>query len=160
MAGKLCSLQSGQYLWDGAQPAVSGVYQLQHSTKLESGVVSPIRLFTLEPDFQLQPQDNAPVDVNVFGPPTLAIEISGSTFKDDLGAKRLLYERLGVAEYWVVNVAEQDVIAFAVADQRSGEVQTSTVLPGLEIALVEEALRRSQTEDDSSLMRWLMERVQ
>jgi hypothetical protein len=36
-------------------------------------------------------------------------------------------------------------------------VQTSEVLPGLEIALVEEALRRSQTEDDSTLMRWLME---
>jgi Uma2 family endonuclease len=78
------------------------------------------------------------------------IEISGGTFRDDLGAKRLLYERLGVAEYWVVNVAEQDVIAFAIADQRSGEVQTSEVLPGLEIALVEEALRRSQTEDDST----------
>jgi Uma2 family endonuclease len=128
--------------------------------KAEERGCQPDTAFYIGPDFQLQPQDNAPVDVNVFGPPTLAIEISGSTFKDDLGAKRLLYERLGVAEYWVVNVAEQDVIAFAVADQRSGEVQTSTVLPGLEIALVEEALRRSQTEDDRSLMRWLMERVQ
>ena len=100
------------------------------------------------------------MDVNVFGPHTLAIEISGSTFKDDLGAKRLLYERLGVAEYWVVNVAEQDVIAFAIADQRSGEVQVSEVLPGLEVSLVEEALRRSQTADDSSLMRWLMDTLQ
>jgi Uma2 family endonuclease len=119
----------------------------------------PDTAFYLGADFQLPPQNNSPIDVSVFGPPTLAIEISGSTFKDDLGAKRLLYERLGVAEYWVVNVAEQDVIAFAVADQRSGEVQTSSVLPGLEIALVEEALRRSQTEDDSSLMRWLMENL-
>jgi Uma2 family endonuclease len=116
----------------------------------------PDAAFYIGSDFQLPPQDNSPIDLKRFGPPTLAIEISGSTFKDDLGAKRLLYERLGVAEYWVVNVAEQDVIAFAVADQRSGEVQTSGVLPGLEIALVEEALVRSQTEDDSTLMRWLM----
>lgn len=113
--------------------------------------------FYIGADFQLPPQNNSPVDVNVFGPPTLVIEISGSTFKDDLGAKRLLYERLGVAEYWVVNVAEQDVIAFAISDRRSGEIQTSEVLPGLEIALVEEALNRSQTEDDSTLMRWLMD---
>ncbi|RZM82153.1 Uma2 family endonuclease [Leptolyngbya iicbica] len=120
----------------------------------------PDMAFYIGDDFQIPPQDNAPIDVNVFGPPALAIEISGSTFKDDLGAKRLLYERLGVAEYWVVNVAEYDVIAFAVADQRSGEVQTSEVLPGLEIGLVEEALRRSQTADDSTLMRWLMETLQ
>lgn len=116
----------------------------------------PDTAFYLGTDFQLQPQDNAPVDVNVFGPPTLAIEISGSTFKDDLGAKRLLYERLGVSEYWVVNVAEHDIVAFTIADQRSGEVQVSEVLPGLEMALVEEALRRSQTEDDITLMRWLL----
>ena len=125
----------------------------------ESGC-QPDTAFYIGTDFQLQPQDNAPVDVNMFGPPALAIEISGSTFKDDLGAKRLLYERLGVTEYWVVNVAEQDVIAFAVADQRSGEVQPSEVLSGLEIALVEEVLRRSQTEDDSTLMRWLMQTLQ
>ena len=117
----------------------------------------PDTAFYIGDDFQLQPQDNESVNVSLFGPPTLAIEISGSTFKDDLGAKRLLYERLGVAEYWVVNVAEQDVIAFSVADQRSGEVQTSGVLPGLQITLVEAALRRSQTEDDSTLMRWLLE---
>lgn len=120
----------------------------------------PDTAFYIGADFRLPPQDNSPIDVNVFGPPTLAIEISGSTFKDDLGAKRLLYERLGVAEYWVVNVAEHDVIAFAVADQRSGEVQTSTVLPGLEIGLVEESLRRSTVEDDSTIMRWLMEQWQ
>jgi Uma2 family endonuclease len=117
----------------------------------------PDMAFYVGADFQIPPQDNAPIDVNVFGPPTLAIEISGSTFKDDLGAKRLLYERLGVAEYWVVNVTEQKVIAFEVRDRHSGEISTSTVLPGLEIALVEEVLRRSQTEDDSTLLRWLME---
>jgi len=113
--------------------------------------------FYVGPDFRLPPQDNSPIDVSVFGPPTLAIEIGGSSFKDDLGAKRLLYERLGVDEYWVVNVAEQQVIAFAVAEGGSRQVRVSGVLPGLEISLIEEALRRSQTEDDTTLMGWLME---
>ena len=54
----------------------------------------------------------------------------------------------------------RQVIAFAVADNRSSEVQTSGALPGLEMAEVEEALARSQTEDDSTLMRWLMKTLQ
>ena len=113
--------------------------------------------FYIGSDFQLPPQDNAPIDIEVFGPPTLAIEIGASSFKDDLGSKRLLYERLGVQEYWVVDVASRQVIAFSVAAGRSGEISSSEVLPGLEIALVEEALARSQTEDDGAIMRWLME---
>ncbi|MBW4481474.1 MAG: Uma2 family endonuclease [Tildeniella torsiva UHER 1998/13D] len=117
----------------------------------------PDAAFYIGQDFQLPPQDNSPIDVNVFGPPTLAIEIGGSSFKDDLGAKRLLYERLGVGEYWVVNVAEQQVLAFAVAEGGSRQIRASGVLPGLELALVEEALGRSQTEDDTTLMHWLME---
>ena len=54
--------------------------------------------FYIGSDFRLPPQDNSPIDVDVYGPPTLAIEIGGSSFKDDLGAKRLLYERQGVNE--------------------------------------------------------------
>ena len=52
---------------------------------------------------------------------------------------------------------EKQVIAFAIADGRSGQIQTSEVLPELEMTLVEEALAKSQTEDDSALMRWLMD---
>ena len=128
--------------------------------KLGERGCQPDIAFYVGANFQIPPQNNSPIDVNIFGPPTLAVEISGSTFKDDLGAKRLLYERLGVAEYWVVNVAEQQAIAFEVRDRYSGEIPISAVLPGLELALVEEALRRSQTEDDSTLMRWLMETLQ
>ncbi|MGJ3250933.1 MAG: Uma2 family endonuclease [Elainellaceae cyanobacterium] len=114
--------------------------------------------FYMGADFQLPPQNNEPVSVEEFGPPTLVVEIGSSTLSDDLGAKRLLYERLGVSEYWVVDVTSQQVIAFSVANEWSGQIQTSEVLPGLDIALVEEALERSQSEDDGSITRWLMEK--
>ncbi|MGF1512970.1 MAG: Uma2 family endonuclease [Elainellaceae cyanobacterium] len=110
----------------------------------------PDLAFYIGPNFQLPPQDNTPIDVTRFGPPTLAIEIGASSFGDDLGSKRLLYERLGIAEYWVVNVAERDVIAFAVNKNRSGEIHTSSVLPSLDLTLVKDALQRSQTDDDST----------
>jgi hypothetical protein len=57
----------------------------------------------------------------------------------------------------VVNVAEQQVVAFAVAEGGSRQIRASGVLPGLEITLIEAALHRSQTEDDTTLMGWLME---
>ncbi|MGF1523764.1 MAG: Uma2 family endonuclease [Leptolyngbyaceae cyanobacterium] len=103
------------------------------------------------------PRNNAPINVDTAGPPTLAIEIGATSFSDDLGAKRLLYEQLGVQEYWVVNTAEQTVIAFEVTKRRSGRVDTSQVLPNLKLSLVNEALQRSNTEDTSTLGRWLLQ---
>jgi Uma2 family endonuclease len=97
------------------------------------------------------------VDVHRHGSPTLAIEVASTTLSDGLGQKRLLYERLGVREYWVVNVEAAQVIAFAVAEQGSRQIQASAVLPGLSLAVVEEALRRSKTEDDGAVNRWLLQ---
>ena len=113
--------------------------------------------FYIGPDFLLPPQDNAPIDVDLFGSPTLAVEIAASSLSDDLGVKRLLYERLDVREYWVVDVARSQLIAFSITGGRSGEIQVSEVLPGLELSLVEMALTKSQTEDDGAIVRWLME---
>ena len=40
---------------------------------------------------------------------------------------------------------------------RSGTIKESQVLVGLSIATVEEALKRSLTEDDSAIARWLLQ---
>lgn len=117
----------------------------------------PDLAFYLGDEFQLPPQNNSPINVELFGAPTLAVEIGASSLSDDLGAKRLLYERLGVAEYWVVDVAQQHIIAFSVAEGRSGQIQTSEVLPGLELSLVNEALVKTQSDDDGAITRWLMQ---
>lgn len=86
----------------------------------------------------------------------LGSEISASTLNDDLGRKRLLYERLNVQEYWVVDVQAAEVIAFEIFNGGSRRIQTSLVLPDLEIAIVEDALQRSKTEDDGTINRWLL----
>lgn len=103
------------------------------------------------------PRSNSPVDINLYGPPALAIEVAATTLGDDLGMKRLLYERLGVQEYWVVNVNSASVIAFAITDGGSRQIQVSEVLPELSMSVVEEALSRSQTEDDGAINRWLLQ---
>jgi len=114
--------------------------------------------FYIGSGLKIPPKNNAPVNLNEFDLPTLVVEISSTTIHDDLGHKRLLYERLGIKEYWVVNAYTAEVFAFAIADGRSGLITQSQVLQGLEIAIIEEALRRSHAdEDDSAIARWLLD---
>jgi Uma2 family endonuclease len=117
----------------------------------------PDMAFYVGADFQIPPKTSKPIDVNEFGAPHLVIEIASTTLSDDIGRKRLLYERFGIQEYWVVNVDAGEVIAFAVADGGSKQIRESKALPGLEIALIEEALKRSQTQDDGEVNRWLLQ---
>ena len=63
-------------------------------------------------------RSNSPVDLNQYSPPALAVEIAATSLSDDLGEKRLLYESLNVQEYWVVDVNEAQVTAFAIAKSR------------------------------------------
>lgn len=108
-------------------------------------------------DMQVPPKNNQPINVDVYGPPTLAIEISATTLSDDLGEKRLLYDRLGVQEYWVVNAETATVIAFAVADGGSRQIRVSEILLDLPMSLIEEALRRSATAKERDVNRWLLQ---
>ena len=100
--------------------------------------------FYIGNELRLPPRNNAPVDLNKFDLPTLIVEISSTTLQDDLG-------------YWVVNAQTSEVFAFTIADGRRGIVERSQVLEGLEIATVKEALKRSQTEDDGAIARWLLQ---
>ncbi len=102
------------------------------------------------------PRNNAPINLDEVASPTLIIEIGSSSYLDDIGKKRLLYEQLGIKEYWVVHVAESEIVAFTMENKGSYQIRESQVLSGLSIALVEEALKHSQTEDDSTITSWLM----
>lgn len=138
------------------------VVELTNTTfrKSEERDGQPDIAFYLGDDFDLPPQSNQPVDIKRYGAPHLAVEIASTTLSDDLGRKRLLYERLGVREYWVVNVAAAEVLAFAVENGGSWEIRESRVLPGLSLTTVEEAMQRSNTEDDGEIARWLLQLFQ
>ncbi|MEG4628146.1 Uma2 family endonuclease [Microcoleus sp. AR_TQ3_B6] len=92
--------------------------------------------------------------------PDLAIEIADSSLVDDLGTKRMIYEELGVSEYWVVDVQKAQVIAFKIIANRGSERLTeSQVLSGLKVALLEEGLRRSRQTDNTEASNWFLEEV-
>jgi Uma2 family endonuclease len=82
--------------------------------------------------------------------------MAASSLSDDLGEKRLLYEQIAVQEYWIIDVNRKEAIAFAVADGGSRRIDVSQVLAGLTMALVEETLERSRTQEHGAITRWLL----
>jgi Uma2 family endonuclease len=100
------------------------------------------------------------VDLDRYPAPTLVIEVAKSSLVDDIGTKRSLYEALGVAEYWVVDVHNTRIFAYSMTNQGSQMIQASQVLPGLAIAVLEEALQRSRTTDQSQVGAWLLAQFQ
>ncbi|WP_242064662.1 Uma2 family endonuclease [Nostoc sp. FACHB-133] len=109
------------------------------------------------------------VNLDRYSAPDLVIEIAKTSLLDDLGTKRclatsrfasMLYEELGVAEYWVVDVQNAQIIAYAIADQGSKRIQESQVLPGLVIAILEEALGCSREINQSQVGAWLLSQFQ
>jgi Uma2 family endonuclease len=103
------------------------------------------------------PHNNELIDLDRTPAPNLAIEIAATSLNDDLGKKRLLYEDLGIQEYWVVDVEESMILAFQIKDGGSFRIQTSQVLPNLELSVLEQALRDRKTQDDSQIMQSLLQ---
>jgi Uma2 family endonuclease len=97
------------------------------------------------------------VNLDEYPVPDLVIEISNTSLADDLGAKRLLYEDLEIAEYWVVDVGNVNVIAFAIKDTGSKRIAESQVLTGLKIEILTAALQRSRNSNHTEVGSWLMQ---
>ena len=121
-----------------------------------------------QPDLSLYVGDNANaipwgvgvVNLDEYPAPDLVIEVSNTFLSDDLGEKRLLYEDLHVAEYWVVDVQNINIIAFAIEDGGSKRINESQVLTGLKMEILTEALNRSRTSNHTEVASWLMQQFQ
>ena len=106
------------------------------------------------------PYDVSIIDLDIYPPPTLVVEVASSSLADDKGEKRLFYEDLNVAEYWIVDVKKAQLIAFSIANGGSARITQSQVLPGLAISLLEEALQRTRETDHGQAFAWLLAQFQ
>lgn len=106
------------------------------------------------------PSETAIIDLEKYPSPDLVIEVANTSLSDDKGEKRILYENMGVGEYWIVDVQNVQVIAFGVADGGSKQIRESLVLPGLEISLLNQALQRSRNMNQRLVGAWLMKQFQ
>ncbi len=109
----------------------------------DRNVFAPDVLFVLEGD---RPGRDAK---RIVGPPALAVEVrSPSTWRYDLGAKKRTYERLGLAELWLVDTESDTVLVFRRSSSTSpefdvalelggGESLATPLIPGFQIDLSE-----------------------
>lgn len=100
------------------------------------------------------------INLNQYPSPNLVIEVAKSSLADDRGEKRLLYEELGVDEYWIIDVQNVRVMAFAIADSGSRRITESKVLPGLAISLLESAFERTRQMNQTQVGVWLLGQFQ
>lgn len=102
----------------------------------------------VEPDlvFVAAAQDGIVTEKNVQGAPALVVEIaSPETRKRDQGARRKLFDRAGVREYWIVDPDSSAVRVFRrpahgsfdPAVNLTSDTLTTSLMPGLEIRLNE-----------------------
>ncbi len=128
--------------------------------KLGCSEVQPDASFYLGANADAISWDATIIDLETYPAPDLVVEVADSSLADDKGEKRLIYETLGVGEYWIIDVQQSQIIAFAMANGGSYRITQSQVLPGLEIALLEEALGRSRQTNHGKVSAWLMAQLQ
>ena len=68
----------------------------------------------------------------------------------------MLYEELQIAEYWIVDVQNVKVIAFAIKNGGSKRITESLILPGLKLNILTKALQRSRNTNHAEIGAWLM----
>ncbi len=108
----------------------------------------------------LAPQGSSITNLDEVPAPDLAIEVADSSLDADLGKKRLLYEEMAIAEYWVVDVENAQIVAFQIVNNGSKRIAQSQVLPGLEMGVLSEAIAMRRQMDDSQVVAWLMSSFQ
>jgi Uma2 family endonuclease len=107
-----------------------------------------------------QPGEPRRIDFGRHRLPDLVGEIADTSLSSDLDEQKRLYASLGIGEYWVIDVKGLRLFAFGLmAGGEYGPLESSNVLTGLSIDLVEQTLERLATETNTAAANWLMQKL-
>jgi Uma2 family endonuclease len=110
---------------------------------------------------QWQPGQPRRLDLKRHRLPDLVGKIADTSLSLDLDEQKKIYSSLGIAEYWVIDVKGARIFAFGLdKDGVYQTLETSQVLEGLAIALLEQTLERLATETNTAAANWLMQQLQ
>lgn len=121
------------------------------------------------PDLVLYVGDRIPVwqegeprriDLHQWRVPDLVGEISDTTLAIDLDQKKRLYAALGIPEYWVIDAKGSQVLIFQLQDDGIYvETTASSVLKGLPVTILRQALQKLHQTTNVRAASWLMDQV-
>ena len=107
--------------------------------------------------FDLVPRGVRVIDLDLYPLPDLVIEVSDTSLADDKSQKMALYQVLGIAEYWILDVQNSKLLAFAIdAGGEIREICESVIIPGFKFDLIDQALQMNLTQDQSAIGSWFM----
>jgi Uma2 family endonuclease len=126
----------------------------EHPGHGEAGIPVDVHLDDLNvfaPDVWWMPEADRPTrDANrIVGSPALAVEVrSPSTWRYDVGTKKRVYERHGMAELWLVDTKSDTVLVYRRSaseapqfdvelELAAGEPLTTPLIPGFSLDLAE-----------------------
>ncbi|ACB54441.1 hypothetical protein cce_5095 [Crocosphaera subtropica ATCC 51142] len=92
--------------------------------------------------------------------PDLVGEVGDTILATDLDEKKHFYAKLGIQEYWVIDVRGKRVIAFILGENGVyQEIEISQALKGLKLSLINQALERLETETNGMATIWFSQQV-
>jgi Uma2 family endonuclease len=91
--------------------------------------------------------------------PDLVGEVADTTLAIDLDEMKQLYAALGIPEYWVIDVKGKRVLAFQLTNGKYQQCETSGVLAGLPIDLLDETLEQLSQGTNISAANWFMSAI-
>jgi Uma2 family endonuclease len=108
-----------------------------------------------------QPGQPRRIDLSRDRIPDLVGEISDTTLSQDLDEQKHLYASLGIPEYWVIATKSAQVFAFTLtASGQYKPCDTSKILTGLSIDLIEQTLDRLSRSTNTAAANWFMQQLQ
>jgi Uma2 family endonuclease len=107
-----------------------------------------------------QPEESRYINLEKQRIPDLVGEVGDTTLATDLDEKKHLYAELQISEYWVIDVQAKRILAFML--QENGiyqEIDTSLVIRGLSIKLIEQTLKRLDQETNGRAALWFAKQI-
>jgi Uma2 family endonuclease len=106
-----------------------------------------------------QPGETRRINLDRWRVPDLVGEVADTTLASDLDEMKQIYAALMIPEYWVIDVQGRRMLMFCLVAGKYQEVETSVLMPGVTIALLEETIDRWATGTNISAATWFMQQI-
>jgi Uma2 family endonuclease len=128
--------------------------------KPETQACAPDLVLYVGEDYpQWSPGEPRRINLDQWRVPNLVGEISDTTLASDLDEQKHLYEALGIAEYWVIDVRGKRVFAFELNNGQYQRCTESLTLKGLPISILEETLQQLNEGTNTSAAAWFTQQI-
>jgi Uma2 family endonuclease len=97
------------------------------------------------------------IDLDRWRVPDLVGEVADTTLATDLDEMKQLHTNLKIPEYWVINIRGRQVLMFRLQNGQYQQCQQSSLLSGLTVDQLEEALERSVQGTNVGAAGWFMQ---